>query len=177
MAMNRFVFLFLPLLLSPSSALAQAQLRFQAPDGWRVETASSEMRVGQYILPRSNPDDEDAELVVYFFGGAGGSIEANLARWTRQIEQPDGRDSRTLATTAEFSSNGLDLTTVDLTGTYVAEVRPGSAEYHDKQGYRLIAAVVETPGGPYFVKLIGPADTVKGWESSVRQFLRSFAYR
>ncbi len=81
-----------------------------------------------------------------------------------------------MATTAEFSSNGLDLTTLDLTGTYVAEVRPGSAEYHNKVGYRLIAAVVETPGGPYFVKLTGPADTVKRWEGSIREFLRSFAY-
>ncbi len=174
--MRRFIFFLLPLLLSPSSALAQAQLRFQAPDGWRVETPASEMRVGQFVLPRSNPDGEDAELVVYFFGGAGGSIEANLARWIRQIEQPDGRDSRTVATTAEFSSNGLEVTTVDLTGTYVAAVRPGSAETHNKQGYRLIAAVVETPGGPYFVKLTGPADTVKRWESSVREFLQSFAY-
>ena len=175
--MRRLIFFFLPLLLSPPSAQAQAQLRFQAPDGWRVETASSEKRVGQFVLPRSDPDGEDAEMVVYFFGGAGGSIEANLARWTGQIEQPDSRDSRMVATTEQFSSNGLDLTTVDLTGTYVAEVRPGCAEYHNKKGYRLIAAVIETPGGPYFVKVTRPADTVKRWESSVRGFLRSFAHR
>ncbi len=175
--MHRFTFLLLFLLLSPSSVPAQARLLFQAAEGWRVETPGSEMRVGQFVLPRSKPEGEDAELVVYFFGGAGGSVDANLTRWAGQMEQPDGGDSRRVATTEEFSSHGLDLTTLDLSGTYVAEVRPGSAEYHNKPGYRLIAAVVETPGGPYFVKLTGPAETVERWEESIGEFLRSFAYR
>ncbi len=82
MTMERLTFLLVLLLLSPSPAQAQARLRFQAAEGWRVETPASEMRVGQFVLPRSNPEGEDAELVVYFFGGSGGSIEANLARWT-----------------------------------------------------------------------------------------------
>ena len=49
---------------------------------------------------------------------------------------------------------------MDLSGTYIAEVRPGAAERHNKPGFRLRAAVIETPRGPYYVKMTGPAKTM-----------------
>jgi hypothetical protein len=52
--------------------------------------------------------------------------------------------------------NGLQLTILDVSGTYVAEVRPGATERHNKPGFRMRATVVETPKGPYFIKLTGP---------------------
>ena len=39
------------------------------------------------------------------------------------------------------------------------------------------AAVVETPGGPYFVKLTGPDKTVVTWDASFQAFLKSMSYR
>ena len=38
-------------------------------------------------------DAQDAELVVYYFGGSGGTVEANIDRWVAQMKQPDGRPS------------------------------------------------------------------------------------
>jgi hypothetical protein len=46
-----------------------------------------------------------------------------------------------------------------------------------KPGYRMKAAVVETPGGPYFVKLTGPEKTVARWDASFTAFLRSIDYK
>lgn len=59
------------------------------------------------------------------------------------------------------------------TGTYIAEVSPGSAERFNKPGFRLRAAVVETPDGPYYVKLTGPAKTIARWDDSFATFLAS----
>jgi len=76
-----------------------ATLHFTAPKDWIVKPSSSAMRVAQYALPRAAGDTEDGELIVYFFGGQGGSVQANLDRWVGQMEQPDGRSSKAVATT------------------------------------------------------------------------------
>ena len=133
------------------------------------------MRVAEFVLPRASGDKADGALTVYFFGkGSGGSVQANLDRWIGQMTQPDGRASRDVARTESRPSRaGLLLTIVDVTGTYVAEVTPGSTERFNEPGHRLIAAVVETPGGAYYVKLTGPAATIARWQSSVAAFLDS----
>ena len=46
-----------------------------------------------------------------------------------------------------------------------------------KTGYRMKAAVVETPAGAYFVKLTGPDKTVTRWDASFAAFLKSFSYK
>jgi hypothetical protein len=74
----------------------------------------------------------------------------------------------------QFETNGLKVSTVDVFGTYVAETAPGSGTFHHKAGYRLRAAVVETPKGSYFVKLVGPEKTVAQWNESFLSYLKSF---
>lgn len=152
-----------------------AQLKFDVPDGWQSKAPSSSMRVAEFVLPRAGGDAADASLVVYFFGaGSGGGVQANLDRWIGQMTQPDGRATRDVARTdARVSRGGIPLTVVDVTGTYVAEVAPGATERFNEPGYRLIAAVVDTPGGAHYVKLTGPAATVAKWEASVAAFLAS----
>jgi hypothetical protein len=71
----------------------------------------------------------------------------------------------------------LKVTTVDVSGTYIAEVRPGSSERHNKPNFRMRAAVVETPKGPYFVKFTGPAATVAQAGTAYDQFIKSIRFR
>ena len=152
-------------------------LRFSAPKEWTVTPSSSSMRVAQYALPRAPGDAEDGELIVYFFGGQGGSVQANLDRWLGQMEQPDGRPSKAVATTEVLTVSGMKVTVLDVSGKYVAEMAPGSPTRYNKPGFRLKAAVVETTGGPYFVKLTGPAKTVERWNTAFATFLKSASYR
>src|SRR5262245_22940120 len=152
-------------------------LHFAAAKEWKSTPSPSPMRVAQYVLPRAAGDTEDGELIVYFFGGQGGSVQANLDRWLGQMEQPDGRPSKTVATTETFAVNGMNVTVLDVSGKYIAEMAPGSATRYNKPGFRLKAAVVETAGGPYFVKLTGPAKTVERWNTTFTSFLRSATYR
>ena len=144
---------------------AQTSLQFDAPVDWiRVET-DSPLRVAQFELPRASGDAEDAELVVYYFGGEGGTIEANLERWTDQMLQPDGRPSSDVATTTIFEVAGMATTVLDVPGIFAAEVHPGSRMRYYKRGFRLKAAVVETPLGPTQGV---PPTTTTGWTSVAR---------
>ena len=152
---------------------AQPTLKYDAPAGWVVKPPASRMRLAEFTLPKAEADAEDAALAIFHFGGQGGNAQANLDRWIGQMTQPDGRDSKAVAKTAQLASRGLALTLVDVSGTYVAEMSPGSADHYNKPGFRLRAAFVDGPGGPYFVKLTGPAKTVAKWDESYLAFLKS----
>ena len=152
--------------------LLLAQLNFTAPSAWQTRPAASTMRVAEFVVPKAAGDTEDAELIVYFFGASsGGSADANVDRWIGQMKQPDGSESKDKARREAQTINGLKVTTVDLTGTYVAEVRPGADEHYNKPNFRLRAAVVETPRGPYYIKMTGPAKTMAAADADFKKFL------
>jgi hypothetical protein len=154
-----------------------ATLKYTAPAGWTVKTPATPSRVAEFGLPKATGDKDDAALVVYFFGSnGGGSVQANLDRWISQMAQPDGRASKDLAKTGTLTVNGLKVSTVDVSGTYVAEMSPGAAEHFNYPGWRLRAAVIETSGGVYYVKLTGPAATVAHWDATYTAFLQSLKF-
>jgi len=158
------------------TVLAASGLTFQAPEGWKATPPSSSMRVADFSLPRAAGDPEDAELVVYYFGGEGGGVDANVQRWESEMVPPPGkppvptvRETRTV--------NGLKVTLVDVRGTYVAAMMPGAAAHNNKPGFRLRGGVVETPKGPYFIKLTGPEKTVAKWDAAFGRFVASLKYQ
>jgi hypothetical protein len=153
-----------------------AALTFTAPAGWQTIPTTSSMRVAQYSLPRAAGDTADAELVVYYFGGSGGTVEANIDRWVGQMRQPDGRPSTAVMKRQSRTVNGLKVTLVDVPGTYVAEMTPGATERHNSPNFHLRAAVIETSNGPYFIKLTGPAKTVAASEKAFESFLSSVKF-
>jgi hypothetical protein len=154
-----------------------AGLTYSAPPAWKPVPTSSSMRVAQFALPRAAGDAADGELVLYYFGGSGGSVDANIERWIGQMQQPDGKPSSGVAARTTRTVNGLKVTLVDVTGTYVAEMMPGSADRHNSPGFRLRAAVIETANGPYFIKLTGPAKTIAAAEKSFEAFLSSVKFQ
>src|SRR5882724_1628337 len=161
-----------------SKSSTAGALIYKAPDGWVSEKTSSTMRVAQYKLPKAEGDPEDALLVIYYFGAAqGGAVQANIDRWISQMQQPDGSASKDKAKTETSTVNGLKVTSVDVSGTYTAEMAPGSGSMHNDTNYRMHAAVIETPKGNYFLKLVGPAKTMGHWEQSVTAFVKSFEFK
>ncbi len=164
------------LLLASLALLLQAPtpaLKYDVPQGWTSKPLSSKMRLADFVLPRAEGDNEDATLVVTFFGGQGGTVQANFDRWLTQMAQPDGRASKDVAKTSVLKTNDLTLSIMDLPGTFVAETAPGSSEHFNKPGFHLRAAVIEGKGGPYFVRLVGPARTVAKWDTAVQAFFKS----
>jgi len=178
--MRKLTLLFLIALLCLFNTAFQkkSSLKFTVPPGWIEEERTSSMRIAQYRLPKAEGDTEDGSVVLYYFGqGQGGSTAANIERGVGQMKQAEGGSSKAIAREESFDLNGLKVTTVDVAGTYVAETTPGSGTFENKPGYRLRAAVVETPNGPYFLKLVGPEKTVARWNESFLRFLKSFDFK
>jgi len=146
-----------------ASPAAAHDLKFTAPAGWIAETPSSSMRKAQYRLPRVEGDPEDAEMNVFFFPGEGGSVQDNIDRWIGQFQKSDGSPAAGAVSRREV--HGIPVSIVDVSGIYLS----GSGtmtETKAKPTFRMLAAVAETPEGPWFFKLTGPAATVARWESS-----------
>jgi hypothetical protein len=168
----------LPIVLAAfaSQSTPAGSLAFTAPAAWHTRPAASSMRVAEFVVPHAPGDTDDAELIVYFFGGSGGSADANIDRWIGQMQQPDGSASKDKARRDAQTVNGLKVSTVDVSGTYVAEMRPGATEHFNKPGFRLRAAVVETPRGAYYIKMTGPAKTVAAADGDFKKFLASLKF-
>jgi hypothetical protein len=143
-----------------SARTEAAGLRFRVANDWTRVPAPSDMRAAQFRVPRAGSDAEDGELVLFFFGtGQGGSAEQNVVRWTGQFIQPDGTPSKDAAVVTIRTVNGLKQTSVDVGGTY-KPAPMGGAGGAEKSGWRLLGAVVEGQGGPWFWRLTGPNATV-----------------
>jgi hypothetical protein len=164
------------LLAGSQTPPATGTLKFTTPPGWQSREPSSTMRVAEFVLPGPPGASQDAELVIYYFGGSGGSVDANIKRWLSQMQQPDGRASGDVAVRGERTVNKLKISTLDVAGIYVAELRPGSGEKTNSPGFRMRTAIVETPRGPYFIKLVGPAKTLATWNDAFNSFLGSLNF-
>src|SRR5262249_43703523 len=109
--------------------------------------------------------------------GQGGNVQANIDRWIGQMQQADGSASKDKARTDNLTVNGLKVSTVDVTGTYTAEMSPGSGDRHNNANYRLRAAVIETPKRNYFANLTGQTNTIAKWDKLYNDYLKSFDFK
>ena len=152
-----FILLFSILILL--KAESAGGVKWHPPAGWITEPATRPMRAATYTIAAAAGDKDTAECAVYFFGeGQGGSIDANLERWKGQFHAPGGKPAA--AKTGKRTINGLAVTTVDVSGEYSGMGGPMSTDKTVKPAYRMIAAIVEGPGGNVFFKFTGPAKTI-----------------
>ena len=146
-----------------------AGLRLAVPTAWTRVPAPSDVRAAQWRLPRATGDAEDGEVILFFFGaGKGGGPAENLERWYGQFTPVDGRPARDAAVITKRTVHSLRVTSIDLAGAYRAA--PSGAP---KPGFHLLAAVIEGPGGPWFLKAVGPEGTVAGAKEGFEAVLAS----
>jgi hypothetical protein len=158
--------------LLPLLAESVAGLKWTSPAGWKSE-GTRPMRAATYTLPPAAGDSDTAECAVYFFGpGQGGSVQANLDRWKAQVQGVNGKPAD--AKIAQKMVHGLAVTTIDSSGGYTGMGGPMATSTTVKNGYRLIGAVVEGPGGNVFIKFAGPAKTVAANQTKFDQLVNSF---
>jgi hypothetical protein len=133
-----------------------AGLTFTPPAGWKAVTPNSSMRKAEFSV--AGPDgDAAAEVVFFYFGsGQGGSAAANVDRWLGQFKEPKEALG---AKTETVEVGGKKLTTVRAEGTYLSGPPFGAKK--EMPGYMLMGAIVPGSDGPVFIKMTGPAATVK----------------
>lgn len=153
------------------------QISYQVPQGWQQEQPSSRMRQAQFKLPGVG-GKEAAELAVFHFPGEGGSVEANLRRWYGQFKTADGQAISEPADRQNFTSNGLQITTVYVTGTYLKSTAPMMMSGPKKElpGYAMMAAIVVHEASPWFFKATGPKETIDHWRADFTSFLKTIRF-
>jgi hypothetical protein len=162
------------LLLLASLAVIRAEtaagIHWTAPESWKAQAARP-MRAATYAVPAAPGDKEDGECGIYYFGqGKGGSVDDNMKRWMGQFE-PAQQDVRPHQRTI----NGLNVTSIDLSGTYTGAGGPMAATKTIKPGQRLLGAIVEAPQGLIFIKFTAPAKTASANQVNFENLLKSLA--
>ncbi len=146
-----------PALPDASGMLDVGAIAFKMPAQWEAQQPKSSMRRAQVSAPGSAGP---AQLIVYFFGAGGaGPTQANIDRWVGQFANADGSPVSDAKQTSSKIS-GFDVTQVEVAGTYAGGMNAGGQQQAAQGGQRLIAAVVNTNGGPYYFKFLGPDGTV-----------------
>jgi hypothetical protein len=153
-------------------------LKSSTPASWKAGE-SNKLRIHTFNVPKSEGDAEDAEIAVFFFGpGSGGGVAENLKRWKGMFEPPAGKsiDDVAKVETIKIAGDKAELTYLDLTGTYLSKFPPfaPNAKVTKKPDYRMLAIVFDTEGGPYFVRLTGPARTVEATKADFDKWLKNF---
>lgn len=147
--------------VNPAKSGIAGGLSWDIPSEWDIGEAG-QMRVATYIIPPAAGDSDSAECAVFHFsGGQGGNVQANIDRWIGQMEQPDGSSSSAKAQISSTRINGLEITTLDIGGTYRVSAGPMMQVREKKPRYRMIGVVAKGPQGPVFFKLTGPERTVE----------------
>lgn len=141
-------------------------LHVDLPAGWKLVPPSSSMRAAQAVI--EGPGGA-AELAVYHFGaGQGGDVEANVQRWIGQIVPRSGTSAQRETFDAE---DGLRVTWVDAEGTLQGGPM-GMGPTTPQPDSRLLGAVVEGEGGPWFFKATGPDLTLATQRLAFRGMLQ-----
>lgn len=146
-------------------------LALSVPEEWTRRPGSNAMRLAEFTVP--GPGGE-AMLVVSRFAGGGGDAASNVNRWKTQFVTADGAP-QTEATVQAALRPPLTITRVDIRGTNVAPVMPGSPERYNEPSSRLLGVIVEGAGDPYFFKVVGATDTLAVWEAAFTAFADSIA--
>ena len=97
-----------------------------------------------------------------------------MARWASQFVEAGAPRSQTKTV------HGLAVTTVEIAGTYEAlsmGMGQGADEAAEPVDQALVAAIVETPGSPYFFKLMGPLRAVAAARPSFEKLVASIVPR
>jgi hypothetical protein len=146
-----------------------AGIHWTVPQNWTSQPERP-MRAATYLVPGPKEDLESGECGVFYFGnGQGGTVEDNLNRWISQFERGGKHEF------AKKEVNGLQVTTIQISGTYLSPSGPAMESQGKKENYRLLGAIVEAPQGLVFFKFTGPAETINANEASFNQLVGSVA--
>ncbi len=145
-------------------------LKSRPPKEWVEQETTSQMRVKQYRLPAAEGDKEPAEVVIFYFQGQGGSAQDNVKRWKGMFLAPD------VAKESTFKVGDVNVTYLDVSGTYKQSTAPfnPNAKVVQKPNYRMLGVVFESKNGPYFIRMVGPANTVAKYKQGFDDWLKGF---
>ena len=152
-------------------------LESRAPADWQEEKPNNLTRLKQFRLSPIGDDKDNVELVIFYFGeGQGGSAEENIKRWKGFFAPPEGKKIEDVAKVQNMKVGDVPVTYLDIHGTYSSKFPPfdPKAKTTRHPNYRMLGVVFESKKGPYFIRMVGPADTVAQHKKGFDEWLKGF---
>jgi hypothetical protein len=145
--------------------LADGGLLLKAPGGWKKVQPKINMIEAEFAIPKLEADEVNGRVTIM---ASGGSIEQNIERWYGQFEL-----AKEPAEPVVKEINQVKVHIVDLQGTYLDTMGNPAGPKSKKENYRMLAAIIETPEGNYYVKCYGPAATMDKNVAAFNQMIDS----
>lgn len=141
-----------------------------APEKWVRKPPQSRITSDEFAAPAAEGDKADGRFTVT---AAGGSVDDNINRWIGQFKQADGSATKDQAKVSKQEIAGQTVHLVDISGTYDDRppFAPGQGVQREK--YRMLAAVVVTKEGNFFLKFYGPRLTITENEKPFHEMVQS----
>lgn len=165
MRMRKLFFVFaLSLSAFAADTFKAGTFTFEKPASFKLkETPPGGMRAAQLEF---SAEGKTAEAIFFHFGGGqGGGVQANVDRWLGMF--PDKKEFKT----EKKNVGSKRVTYVEAEGTYMSGM-PGGPKT-PQPGSKLLGAIIESEGGNVYVRMTGPAVTVKAGDADFRKMIES----
>lgn len=169
-----------PATIAPADTAEQEErtLEWTLPPGWSTErTAPRGTYRAKVRVPPVGDDKHSAELLISHLGrGPQADLDEAFARWFREF---DG-DVAAQARTRSFEVGAIRVRVAEVAGTYKVPMGPpvGPGGKHAAHVIRkdwrgICAGVLTTDRGSWFLRLVGPDETVQSARSGMDSLLQS----
>jgi len=142
----------------PKQKIDAKGLTFEAPKSWKSSPPTTSMRRAQLKVEPIAGDDYPAELIVFAFSGAAGSVEDNLTRWQKLFKDEDGNPPK--MESKKIQAKNTEVTRAETSGHYYPASFGGKKE-PDRPGARLLGVIVTGEKSSYYIRMVGPDKTMK----------------
>lgn len=140
----------------------RTQVHWKVPASWTPVDPSSQVRLAEYRVPSPQPDGAHAEVAVFYLGpSANVPPDETLQRWASSFDTASAKAAkRTMRSVGAYSAHLLEVSGTHQESSMMA--REGESEGVVRPDWMLLGAIVVTPAGPYYFKLLGPKEVVGG---------------
>lgn len=148
--------------------------KLTAPESWVRQEPRTRIVEHEFKVEPVEGDDEAGRVTVM---GAGGGIDANIERWRAQFAATDdGQIPK--ADVKKRTIAGQDVHVVDISGTYLDKPGPFvPGPGIPRPNYRMLAAIIQTKKGDYFIKFYGPERTIAAGQDAFKVMLEGLSPR
>lgn len=143
--------------------LVLSNVKLAIPAGWTQEKPSSQMRVAQLVLK----NDPKVKMAIFYFGEQD-MIQENIDRWRGQFVKEDSFK--------DLEVNSGSCRVVKILGIYKLKPFPMAQEFKETPNYGVLAAIVNTNKGPYYLKIEAPKSIIEQEEKSFLAMLDGQSY-
>lgn len=146
-----------------SSSFSLSNFTLAIPSEWTQEQASSQMRVTQFALNKT----PEHKVVISFFGNNDSMIKANIERWKSQFSEQDSYETLKV-------ENNNNIIAIKILGTYKLKSFPMAQDFTETPNYGVLAAIVPSEEGPYYLKLTAPKNIIEEETARFIEVLNSY---